>query len=181
MDARVPARLHRAETELLGAVRRALGGTPAVPLARGLSHLGEHAAGWLLLGAAGWLRGRCRDEWATATVGVLAAHAAAVGVKRAVRRGRPVLDAVPALVATPSRLSFPSAHAASTAAAAYGYGPLVGPAPMAAVLGAMAVSRVLLGVHWPSDVVAGVLVGRGVAAGVRRAATRWRVRPREAA
>jgi membrane-associated phospholipid phosphatase len=174
MDGRVTAHLHRAEAGLLGAVRRSLGGTPAVPVARGLSRVGEHAAGWLLLGAAGWLRGRRRAEWGTAAVGVLAAHAAAVLVKRAVRRGRPVLDAVPALVATPSRLSFPSAHAASTAAAAYGYGPLVGRVPMAAVLGAMGLSRVLLGVHWPSDVVAGVLVGRGVAAGVRRAAARWR-------
>ncbi|WP_233495958.1 phosphatase PAP2 family protein [Geodermatophilus sp. TF02-6] len=152
--------------------RRALGGTPAVPCARVLSLFGEHAAGWLLLGAGGWLVGRRRREWATAAAGVLLAHGSAVGVKRVVRRVRPVLDAVPALVATPSRLSFPSAHAASTAAAAYGYGPLLGRRLLTTALGAMAVSRVLLGVHWPTDVLAGALLGRGVAAGVRWTAAR---------
>ncbi|SHG86603.1 phosphatase PAP2 family protein [Geodermatophilus nigrescens] len=164
------AALARGEVAVLGATRRVLGHTPAVPLARGLSLFGEHAAGWLLLGAAGWLRGRDRRDWATATLGVLLAHGAAVGVKRAARRSRPVLEAVPSLVRTPSTLSFPSAHAASTAAAAAGFGPLVGRPVMTAALGAMAVSRVLLGVHWPTDVVAGAVLGTAVASGVRRAA-----------
>lgn len=154
---------------LLRSTRRALGGTPAVPVAQGLSHFGEHALGWLALGAVGWLRGgTARPEWAAGLVGVVAAHATGVVVKRVVRRPRPTLADVPPLVRTPSRLSFPSAHSCSTAAAAVGYGPMVGRPGLAAVTGAMLVSRVLLGVHYPSDVLTGAALGAGVAALVRR-------------
>jgi membrane-associated phospholipid phosphatase len=159
---------------LLQAVRRRLGGTAAVPAARALSFFGEHAAGWLALGAAGWLRGRRREEWLTGATGVLAAHAAGVLVKRVVRRERPRLPDVPALVTTPSRLSFPSAHSCSTAAAAVGYAPMLGRPVMGAVLVGMLASRVLLGVHHPSDVAAGALLGGATAVGVRAAARgRW--------
>jgi membrane-associated phospholipid phosphatase len=162
------SRLIRWDHALLRSTRRALGSTPAVPVARGMSHFGEHALGWIALGAAGWSSGRRRQEWAAGTVGVVAAHAAGVVVKRVVRRVRPQLDDVPALVATPSRLSFPSAHSCSTAAAAVGFGPLIGRVPMVGLTGAMLVSRVLLGVHYPSDVVSGAALGAGTAALVRR-------------
>jgi membrane-associated phospholipid phosphatase len=164
--------LARADHALLRSTRRTLGGTHAVPLARGLSHFGEHALGWIALGAAGWLTGRRRREWAAGIAGVVAAHASGVVVKRVVRRVRPALEDVPALVATPSRLSFPSAHSCSTAAAAVGFGPMVGHPVMAGVTGLMLVSRVLLGVHYPSDVVSGAVLGAGTAALVRRRATR---------
>lgn len=163
--------LTRIDHALLRSTRRALGGTPAVPVAQGLSHFGEHAFGWLALGAAGWVSGRRRQEWAAGMAGVVAAHAAGVVVKRVVRRVRPALEDVPALVKTPSRLSFPSAHSCSTAAAAVGFGPMLGRPPMAAVTGVMLVSRVLLGVHYPSDVVTGAALGAGVAAVVRRRIT----------
>lgn len=166
------AALIRIDHAVLRSTRRALGDTPAVPVAQGLSHFGEHALGWLALGAAGWATGRRREEWTAGIVGVVAAHAAGVAVKRVVRRVRPALDDVPALVGTPSRLSFPSAHSCSTAAAAVGFGPMVGRPPMVVLTGVMLVSRVLLGVHYPSDVVSGAVLGGGVAAAVRRRMTR---------
>ncbi len=160
----------RLDHSILRATRRALGGTPAVPVARGLSSFGEHAFGWIAVGAAGVAAGGRRPEWAAGIAGVVAAHAAGVVVKRAVRRVRPALEDVPALVATASRLSFPSAHSCSTAAAAVGFGPLLGRpgrSALAGVTGLMLVSRVLLGVHYPSDVVTGAAIGAGVATAVR--------------
>ena len=148
-----------------------MGGTRAVPVARGLSAFGEHALGWISLGAIGWAAGQRRRAWASGVVGVVAAHAAGVVVKRVVRRRRPDLADCPALVATPSTLSFPSAHSCSTAAAAVGFGPMVGQPAMVAVTGVMLVSRVLLGVHYPSDVISGAALGAGVAAVVRRASS----------
>jgi len=157
---------------LLRSTRRVLGDTPAVPVARALSHFGEHALGWILLGAVGWSRGGARrPDWAAGVVGVVGAHAAGVVVKRVVRRPRPTLADVPPLVSTPSRLSFPSAHSCSTAAAAVGFGPMLGGPAMAGVTGVMLVSRVLLGVHYPSDVLTGAALGAGVAAVVRRRTT----------
>ena len=172
MTATAEAALTRLDHSLLRATRRTLGSTPAVPVARGLSHFGEHALGWMALGALGWAKGRRREEWAGGVAGVVAAHAAGVAVKRVVRRVRPDLQDVPPLVRTPSRLSFPSAHSTSTAAAAVGFAPMVGTAPMAAVAAAMLVSRVLLGVHYPSDVVSGAALGAAVASVVRRRTAR---------
>lgn len=172
MTATSGAALSRLDHAVLRSTRRALGGTPAVPVARALSHFGEHALGWVALGALGWASGRRRPEWVGGTAGVLAAHASGVVVKRVVRRVRPLLEDVPALVRTPSTLSFPSAHSCSTAAAAVGFGPMVGAAPMAAATGLMLVSRVLLGVHYPSDVLSGAALGAAVAAAVRRCVVR---------
>src|SRR3954452_4986373 len=172
MTATSGSTLSRIDHVVLRSTRRTLGGTPAVPVAQVMSHFGEHALGWLALGVAGWVSGRRRGDWAPGTAGVVAAHAAGVAVKRVVRRVRPKLDDVPALVKTASRLSFPSAHSCSTAAAAVGFGPMVGRPAMAAVTGVMLVSRVLLGVHYPSDVVTGAALGAGVAGVVRRRMTR---------
>jgi membrane-associated phospholipid phosphatase len=76
-------------------------------------------------------------------------------VKLVVRRPRPDLPGLPPLVDTMSNRSYPSAHAATSAAAATAL-----PWNTAyAVAAALALSRLYLGVHYPSDTVAGAALG----------------------
>lgn len=146
------------------AVRQRLGQPPVVRASLALSRFGEHALGWLTLGAAGAaLDAGRRREWVRASVAVAGAHAANVVVKRLVRRARPDLEDLPALAAVLSGHSFPSAHACSSAAAAVAFGRLVPAPPLVAAAVAMAASRVVVGVHYPSDVTAGALLGTAVA------------------
>lgn len=159
-----------AETTLLCAVQRRLAVPGTVRAARGLSLFGEHAAGWLVLGAlgAGLDRPRRRD-WLRAGVAVAAAHGSAIAVKRLVRRPRPDAPDVRVLAGTPSSLSFPSSHAASTTAASMLFGALLGRRLTPLLVPPMLLSRVVLGVHFPTDVLAGSALGAAVAVGAARA------------
>jgi membrane-associated phospholipid phosphatase len=148
------------------AVQSLLADRPGVlAAARAMSHFGEHSIGWLLVSLLGAvLRPGRRRDWLVAGAGAFAAHAAAVLLKRLVRRKRPHHPAVAVNVGTPSQLSFPSAHATSTTAAAILMGRASGlPLPVLLVP-PMAISRILLGVHYPSDVACGVGLGAAVAA-----------------
>ncbi|MET7761455.1 phosphatase PAP2 family protein [Streptomyces sp. NPDC005393] len=144
----------------------------AHPLLPRLSQAANHGRLWF--GTAGVLAtvgGRTARRAALRGVGSLAAASLAsnIVVKWTVDRRRPVLDGVPLvrrLRRQPWTSSFPSGHAASAAAFATGvaiessrYGAMV--APLAA---AVAASRVYVGVHYPSDVLAGVALGVGAAA-----------------
>ena len=80
-----------------------------------------------------------------------------------VGRTRPDHPAIAVNVGTPSRLSFPSAHATSTTAAALLMGRITGLPLPALLIPPMALSRLVLGVHYPSDVATGVVVGAAVA------------------
>lgn len=160
----------RGEVAALVAIQSALAERPgAVAAARTLSHFGEHSIGWLAVSAVGaMLQPRRRRAWLLAGAGTFAGHAAAVLIKRLVKRPRPHHPAVAVNVATPSRLSFPSAHATSTTAATILLARAAG-APLPVMLvPPMALSRMLLGVHYPSDVAAGAAVGAAVAAAALR-------------
>ncbi|WP_026918500.1 phosphatase PAP2 family protein [Gordonia shandongensis] len=159
------------EDAILVAVQDALADRPGVlSTARGLSHVGEHSLGWLVLAGAGALAAHrrgdrvARTRYVEAGAGAFVAHAASVVIKRIVRRRRPSHPDIRVSVGTPSRLSFPSSHATSTTAAALLLGRAAG-TPSAriglpvALVPPMLLSRLVLGVHYPSDVAAGALVG----------------------
>ena len=155
----------RGEEAALVAVQSALADRPGVlAAARALSRFGEHSIGWLVVSVLGALaQPRRRAAWLFAGLGALTAHATAVVIKRVVRRRRPRRPAVAVNVGTPSALSFPSAHATSTTAATLLLAPLTGLPLPALVVPPMALSRLVLGVHYPSDVLTGVAVGAVVA------------------
>lgn len=153
------------EVRLLAAVQRRLVVVPgARPTAVTLSHVGEHALGWMAIAAAGMVADPPRrGRWAMVGVGTFTAHATSVVLKRIVRRRRPTHPSVEVGVGTPSTLSFPSSHATSTTAFALLAGAVSGVPVAPALVPVMLASRLVLGVHYPSDVVGGASVGAGCA------------------
>jgi membrane-associated phospholipid phosphatase len=129
------------------------------------SRSGEHAACWFALGLIGTVttkRGTARHKaWRRGVAITGVAYGANYAVKLAVKRRRPDLDGLPPLSSVVSNLSFPSAHATTSFAAAAAYSRAL---PLATPLfygsaGAFALSRPYLGVHYPSDVIAGAAMG----------------------
>jgi membrane-associated phospholipid phosphatase len=157
----------RADLGLFRLVRSAAA-PPASDAVRRFSSSGEHGAVWLAIGALGAaVDAEHRTQWRRGMLVVMATYALNTAIKVVVRRRRPEVPGLPALIPTPTALSFPSAHASTSFAAARAYSRLVPAAPLYAAAAAMAGSRVYLGVHYPSDVAAGALLGLAMGSAAR--------------
>lgn len=104
-----------------------------------------------------------RPAYAHAAKRTFGAYVVNQAIKFVVRRPRPVIDDLPPLIPTQLHLSYPSAHATMSFAAARSLARVWPAPPLYALAIVMAVSRPYLGVHYPSDVAAGALLGTAVA------------------
>jgi membrane-associated phospholipid phosphatase len=141
---------------------RTRGHSPGVERAAvALGKAGNNAAVWVALGVAlALLDPARRESWLICALLGPAAICLNYGIKLLVKRPRPVLEGLPPLGGAPSSLSFPSAHALSSFAVATAMF-RVDPATAGALIVALALSlgRPYLGMHYPSDVLAGAVLG----------------------
>lgn len=146
---------------------RTRGHTPAVErAAMFLGKAGNNGLGWLLAGGAlAAADSRRRSAWATCAALGPVAIGLNYGIKLIVRRPRPVLKGLPSLGGAPSSLSFPSAHSTSSFAVATAMTRVDRRAAVAFIPAvAVAAGRPYLGMHYPSDVAAGVVLGTALGA-----------------
>lgn len=133
----------------------------------GYTTIGESGAVWIVIALLGArFDPQRRGRWLATAALVPAMVAANYAVKRLLRRPRPRLPGLPALGHVPASHSFPSAHAATSFAAAWSAPAARGPLLAAAAL--MSLTRPYLGLHYPSDVVAGAAFGSAVGLAVGR-------------
>ncbi len=129
---------------------------------KGLGTIGEFGAVWAAVGLAGATADPSRRRrWAVAAAVAPLAVNLNYAVKVAIGRKRPLIEGHPPLARAPSKLSFPSAHSTSSVAGATALG-RVRPqarAPLYALATGVCVSRPYLGMHYPSDVLAGAALG----------------------
>ena len=152
---------------------------------RRLSRAANHGFLWMAIaGVLALIGGQPRRAAARGMLALAGSSALANGVLKPLfpRRRPPVRAWINPKrgVEFPTSSSFPSGHSASAAAfttAVAMESPTTG-AVLAPLAAAVAYSRVHNGVHWPSDVFAGIAVGGAVAAGTRRW---WAVRDEEPA
>jgi membrane-associated phospholipid phosphatase len=134
--------------------------------ASSFSRTGEHGACWIALGLAGARLASQpgeRSAWLRGVRVVAAGYAVNSVVKLSARRQRPELPGLEPLTPTVSRLSFPSAHATTSFAAARAYSRVAPALLLYAAAVAFGLTRPYLGVHYPSDVLAGAVLGTAIA------------------
>lgn len=131
-----------------------------------LSRAADHSVLWLViavgLGATGnkWARRGAMRGLASVAIASTTTNVVAKGLTRRTRPGHP-MPVLRQLLRPPRTTSFPSGHSASAAAFATGLA-LEAPrlaVPVGAVALAVGASRVVTGVHYPSDVFSGVAIG----------------------
>jgi undecaprenyl-diphosphatase len=135
---------------------------PVETVVKALGLAGEYGAVWAGIGAVGAsVDRRRRSQYLAAGL----SGPAAVGVnylaKVSIGRQRPLIEDHPPLAKAPTKLSFPSAHATSSVAAATALGrvePRARPY-LLAIAAAICIGRPYLGMHYPSDVLAGAALG----------------------
>ena len=153
--------LRALDSRLLYAMRTRFHGHTAEAIGKWLGRIGEYGAVWLVIGIVlAFADPDNGEDWVVA--GILGPVAIGLNfvVKLIVRRPRPVLEGLPPLGGAPSSLSFPSAHATSSFACATAMTRI---APEAASSSSSPprsrLCRPYLGMHYPSDVLAGAVLG----------------------
>lgn len=142
---------------------------PLTPLMRAFTVVGKAGALWGVIAALGFLATGLHPydllaPWAAVAVSWVVAE----GAKFFFNRARPFISdtEIAPLTKTPSSSSFPSGHSATAAAGAITLSAVYPTFAPAFVLSGLlvALSRIYLGVHYPFDVFAGLLIGSVTAA-----------------
>ena len=131
-----------------------------------VSRLSAHGEIWILLAVVLLLKGRRREGVGVSLALVMDLVACNMLLKPLIGRLRPfsVNTAVELLLAAPVDGSFPSGHTAASFAAVFALKYSGSPLWKAAAVlaGVIAFSRLYLYVHWPSDILGGILLGFAV-------------------
>ena len=133
------------------------------------THMGEHAALWHSIALLGVLLDRrARAVYLRSITAIMATQALNFAAKNLIARARPLIEDLPPLVPTISGLSTPSAHASTSFAAASALSDALPAPPLWVAALVMTLSRPYMGVHYPSDSLAGAALGAVVAREARR-------------